>query len=116
MKKFLRGMLVVGAIVVAGISGMVFAGEKSNVVVTDSANKELVIKTVTITSGSATVASGLGTPTHALFSPVADSNGSVTSFKYVISSTDVIFYGYNPVTGATATTSMSGTGFIWGTP
>jgi hypothetical protein len=83
MKKFLRGMLVVGIITVAGISGMVFAGEKANVVVTDSAGKELVVKSVTLTSGSSTVASGLGTATHALFMPSTTSTGTNTAtFEY----------------------------------
>ena len=116
MKKFLICMLVVCAIVVSGIGGMLFAGEKANVVVTDSAGKALVIKSVTLTSGSSTVASGLGTATHALFLPSTSSTGTTTArFYYAVSAGNVTFSAYD-ATGIISTSDYVGTGFIWGTP
>lgn len=117
MKKFLFGVLVVVAIVVAGISGMVFAGEKANVVVTDSAGKAIVMKSVTVTSGSSSVtASGLGTVTGSMFMKDVDTNGSTSTFATLNSGSTARVYAYDPVTGGTGTTNHTGTLFIWGTP
>ena len=113
MRKFICGLLAMGMIVIAG---NVFAGEKANVVVTDSAGKGLVVKSVTLTSGSSTVASGLGTATHALFMPSTTSTGTNTAtFEYTASGSDVIFYAYDS-TGNTSTSGYAGTALIWGTP
>ena len=116
MKKLFCSLLIIGCLGLIPIVNHVFAGEKANVVVTDSAGKELVIKSLTITSGSSTVASGLGTATHALRLLTTTNSGSATAGRYVISGANVTFYEYDPVTGGTKTTDYTGSAFIWGTP
>lgn len=116
MKKLFCILLIAGLVGFVPIASKVFAGEKANVVVTDSPGKELVIKSVTITSGSATVASGLGTVTAGTFMPSTTSTGTTTAgFEYTISGANITFYAYN-LTGATSTSDYVGTAFIWGTP
>ena len=90
--------------------------DKTTVVIATGSNTALKLTTVSLVSGSATVASGLGTPTGALFLPKLSSAGTTTaSFDYTISGTNVIFYAFN-LTGATSTSNYDGTALIYGTP
>lgn len=116
MRKMFKSFICAGVIALMLTAPKVFAGEKANVVVTDSPGKELVIKSVTITSGSSTVASGLGTVTAGTFMPSTASSGTTTArFSYSISGANITFYAYD-LTGGTSTSGYSGTAFIWGTP
>lgn len=75
------------------------------------------VQSVTITSGSVTVATGLGTCTNALFLASTASTGTTTSqFRYTTSGANAIFYAYDIATGATSTSNFSGTGLFYGTP
>lgn len=117
MNKLFKSFICFGAMALLLITPKAFAGEKANVVVTDSPGKEIVMKTITVTSGSSTATpSGLGTVTGSVFTANSDDIGSATTFKVLNSGGNVTVYAYNPVTGATATTNHTGTAFIWGTP
>ena len=90
--------------------------DKTKIVTATGTNTVLKLTTVSLVSGSVTVASGLGTPIGALFLPKLSSTGTTTAtFDYTISGTNVILYAFDR-TGATSTSGYDGTALIYGTP
>jgi len=85
---------------------------------TDQSNIiNMKMNSATLTSGSGTVNTGLGTCTAALFTADNLSAGTTTAtFRTSISGATVTIYGYSTLTGATSTSNYSGYLLSYGTP
>lgn len=84
--------------------------DKTNILVTK-------VQDVTLTSGSSTVNTGLGTCTSVLFLPKTSSTGTTTTgFRYTTNGNTATIYAYSSNTGGTSTESFEGTGLFYGTP
>lgn len=85
---------------------------------TDQSNIiNMKMNSATLTNGSGTVNTGLGTCTAALFMPSLASAGTTTTdFRTSISGATVTIYGFSTTTGATSTGNFTGSLLSYGTP
>jgi len=79
-------------------------------VMTDNAGSKFDSGELALVSGSQTVTTSL-TAVDAVFYSFIDPTGSATSFRHTISGAGFTVYGFNPVTGATSTSSYTGDWF-----
>ena len=75
---------------------------------TDNQGSKMDSGALSLTSGSQTVTTSLTAVDRVFYDFDTSGTGSATSFRHSISGAGFTVYGYNPVTGATSTSSHTG--------